>query len=72
MIAAVSVLTLRTSRLPPPSDEADVGELCAALDGLQHVVERESGDRDRGQRLHLDAGRAGRGDRLMRAWSGGF
>src|SRR5437899_13050257 len=41
-------------------DEPDVREARAALDRLQHVVEREPRDRDRGQRLHLDT-RLGRG-----------
>ena len=31
----------------------------AAVDRLQHVVDGQRRDRDRGQRLHLDAGRAG-------------
>ena len=31
----------------------------AALDRLDHVVDRQTRDRHRGQRLHLDAGRAG-------------
>ena len=31
----------------------------AAVDGLHHVVDGEAGDRDGGQRLHLDAGLAG-------------
>src|SRR5215204_1379233 len=29
-----------------------------AVGGLHHVVDRQAGDRDRGQRLHLDPGRA--------------
>ena len=40
-------------------DEADVGDRHAAVDGLGHVVDGEAGDRDGGQRLHLDAGLAG-------------
>src|SRR3954466_14224022 len=30
----------------------------AALNRLDHVIDRQAGDRHRGQRLHLDAGRA--------------
>ena len=40
--------------------QPDVGELRAAIDRLDHVVERQPGDDDRRQRLHLDAGAIGR------------
>ena len=36
-------------------DEVDVGDRHALLDGLDHVVDGQRGDADRGQRLHLDA-----------------
>ena len=41
-------------------DEPDGPDLDAALDALDHVVDRQGRDRRRGHRLHLDAGRAGR------------
>ena len=41
-------------------DQPDRPDLDAPLDALDHVVDRERGDRRRRQRLHLDAGRAGR------------
>src|SRR5207245_2431899 len=36
--------------------QADRAERHLPIDRLAHVVERETGDRDRGERLHLDAG----------------
>ena len=39
--------------------EPDRSDLHAALDALDHVVDRQRGHGRRGQRLHLDAGRAG-------------
>src|SRR6058998_1561358 len=36
--------------------QADRAEDHLAIDRLAHVVEGEAGDRDRGERLHLDAG----------------
>src|SRR5258708_18530772 len=39
-------------------DEADVGDAHPAVDRLAHVVDREVGDGDGGQGLHLDAGAA--------------
>ena len=45
--------------LPPRfSIEAHALDAHAAVDRLGHVVDREAGDGDGGQRLHLDAGRA--------------
>src|SRR5689334_20903431 len=38
--------------------EVDVLDAHAALGRLHHVVDRETRDRDRGQRLHLDTGLA--------------
>src|ERR1700693_903302 len=40
-------------------DQMDALDAHVALDRLHHVVDREAGDRYRGQRLHLDAGLAG-------------
>src|SRR5262245_16088865 len=42
-------------------DEADAADLDPALDALDHVVDREGGDRRGGHRLHLDAGLGRRG-----------
>jgi hypothetical protein len=39
-------------------DQVNAFDADAALDRLDHVVDRQARDRDRGQRLHLDAGRA--------------
>ena len=39
-------------------DQANAGEGHAAVDGLAHIVEGETSDRDRCQRLHLDPGLA--------------
>ena len=38
-------------------DEADVRDAHAAVHRLAHVVDRQGGDADGGQRLHLHAGR---------------
>src|ERR1700674_3836280 len=40
-------------------DEPDRLDAHAALERLGHVVDREAGDRDRGERLHLHAGSSG-------------
>src|ERR1700722_844965 len=40
-------------------DQANALDAHAALDRLHHVVDGETGDRHRGQRLHLDTGLAG-------------
>src|SRR4051812_13762441 len=40
-------------------DEVDALDADAALDRLHHVVDGEAGNRYRGERFHLDAGRAG-------------
>src|SRR5262249_7446433 len=37
-------------------DQPNAGELNSAVNGLYHVVDGEAGDRDRGQRFHLDTG----------------
>src|SRR5207237_1778379 len=44
-------------------DKTHIGQGRSALDGLEHVIEREPGDRDRGERLHLHAGARARRDR---------
>src|SRR5262245_44698095 len=54
------------TRSPPPLPrpraaprlrlELHIDDAHAAIDGLAHVVDRQGGDGDRGQRLHLDAG----------------
>src|SRR6185312_6498107 len=44
-------------------DQRDRGDLDAPLERLDHVVDRQGGDRRRGHRLHLDA-RAGGDARL--------
>ena len=55
---------LRPRRAPerPPlfAQQADALDPHAAVDRLDHVVDRQAGDRDGGQRLHLDAGLARR------------
>ena len=47
-------------------DEADIGDLHTAIYRFTHIVNRQCGDRDRGQCFHLNAGLArdltGRGD----------
>src|SRR4051812_44577463 len=40
-------------------DQPDGVDPHSAFDGLDHVVDGETGDGDRGQRFHLDPGRAG-------------
>ena len=41
-------------------DQPDALDAHAALDRLHHVVDGQAGDRDGGERLHLDAGLARR------------
>ena len=41
-------------------DQPDALDAHAAIDRLGHVVDRQAGDRDGGQRLHLDAGLSAR------------
>src|ERR1700726_4220657 len=40
-------------------DESNPLDAHAAFDCLRHVVDGEAGDRDRGERFHLDAGLSG-------------
>ena len=50
--------------LPPDFSSRRMSPSTAArIDRLDHVVQREPGDRDRGERLHLDAGLRGHRDR---------
>ena len=48
--------------LPPVFLHADVGDRRARVDRLHHVDERETGDSDARQRLHLDPGAVGSTD----------
>ena len=53
-------------------DEAHTFDDHRFIDRLQHVVERQAGDRHGGQRLHLDAGLAGDFDFGCDADAGGY
>src|SRR5216684_6980400 len=61
--SAISVLVLgrlvETRLAAALLDEPDRLDAHAAFERLGHVVDRETGDRDRGQRLHLHAGSSG-------------
>src|SRR5262245_23465247 len=58
--ATISLLRPVVTRLAAALlDQPDALDAYAALHRLHHVVDGEAGDRHRGQRLHLDPGRAG-------------
>src|SRR5579862_1364290 len=53
-------------------DEPNAFDAHAAFDRFDHVVDREAGDRDRGERFHLDAGFAGNFDPRSHLYSRQF
>ena len=53
-------------------DQPDAFNAHAALYGFHHVVDVQARDRDRGQRLHLDAGWSGNLDLRPDIDAGGF
>src|SRR5207244_2790249 len=59
LLGALAAADERARAAARLAHQADRAERHLAIDRLAHVVERQAGDRDRGERLHLDPG-AGR------------